>query len=54
MIVFFMQHFSKAELDWLEGYIKDEFDNDIPEGKVTHQHIHSDNAGQHFKSYGAI
>ena len=34
--------------------MKDEFAKDIQEGKVTHLHLHSDNAGQHFKSSGAI
>ena len=34
--------------------MREEFPNDIPEGKITHLHIHSDNATQHFKSCGAI
>ena len=49
-----MQHFSTSELEWLEKCTKEEFANDIPEGKITHLHLHSDNAGQHFKSSGAI
>ena len=49
-----MQHFSTVELKWLEGYTKEEFPNDIPEGVITHLHLHSDNATQHFKSVGAI
>ena len=51
---FAMQHLSTTELDWLEGYMKDESANDITEGKVTHLHLHSYNAGQHFKSSGSI
>ena len=51
---FAMQHFSNAELEWIEEYMKEEFANNIPEGKITHLHIHSDNSGQHFKSSGAI
>ena len=51
---FSMQHFSTVELKWLEGYMKEEFPNDIPEGVITHLHLHSDNATQHFKSVGAI
>ena len=49
-----MQNFSTAELDWIERYTKDEFTNDITEGNFTHLHLHSDNAGQHFSSSGAI
>ena len=51
---FSMQHFYTSELEWIEGYMKDEFSNDIPEGKVTHLHLHSYNSGQHFKSSGEI
>ena len=49
-----MQHLYTAELNWIEGYIKDEFSDAIPEGKVTHLHLQSDNAGQHFKSSDKI
>ena len=49
-----MQHFSTADLEGLEGYMKDEIANDISDGKVTHLHLHSYNASQHFKSSGAI
>ena len=52
--IFAMQHFSTAELEWLEEYTKEEFANNIPEVKITHLHIHSDNAGQYFKSFGVI
>ena len=51
---FAMQHFSTTELKWLEEYMNENFKNDIPEGKITHLHQHSDNAGQHFKSTGSI
>ena len=51
---FAMQHFSTAEIEWLEEYMNNEFPNDIPGGKITHLHRHLDNAGQHFKSTGAI
>ena len=51
---FAMQHFTTKELEWLEGYMKDNFKNDIPMGHITHLHQHSDNAGQHFKSTGSI
>ena len=34
--------------------MNENFKNDIPEGKITHLHQHSDNAGQHFKSTGSI
>ena len=51
---FAMQHFSTADLEGLEGYMKDEIANDISDGKVTHLHLHSYNASQHFKSSGAI
>ena len=34
--------------------MKEEFSNDIPEGKITHLHLQSDNAVQYFKSSGAI
>ena len=51
---FAMQHIYTAEIEWLEGYMNDEFADEIPERNVTHLHIHSDNAGQHFKSYGAF
>ena len=49
-----MQHFSTADLEGLEGYMKDEIANDISDGKVTDLHLHSYNASQHFKSSGAI
>ena len=48
-----MQHFTAHELDWLEDYMKEEFLDDIPE-KITHLQPHSDNAGSHLKSTGAI
>ena len=51
---FSMQHFSTADLEWLEGYMKDELSNYIPEVKVTHIHIQSDNVGRHFKGSVAI
>ena len=51
---FAMQHFTTKELNWLEEYMKENFDNDIPEGKITHLHQHSDNAGSHFKSTGSL
>ena len=34
--------------------MREEFPNDIPEGKITHLHLYSDNAGQHFQSIGII
>ena len=51
---FAMQHFSTAEMEWIEEYMNNEFPNDIPGGKIKHLYWRSDNAGQHFKSTGAI
>ena len=44
-----MQHLSSAELEWLEEYMNRNFPQDIPEDKITHLHLHSDNAGSHLK-----
>ena len=49
-----MQHFTTHELEWVETYMSSNFPNDLPAGKITHIHLHSDNATQHFKSTGAI
>ena len=51
---FSIYHFSAAKLECLEWYMKDEFANDIPEGKFTHLHQHSDNVGQYIKSSDTI
>ena len=51
---FSMQNFYTADLELLEGYTKDQFSNGIPEERVTHLHLNSDNAGQHFNISGAI
>eukprot|EP00984_Skeletonema_dohrnii_P017124 scaffold7728_cov75-Skeletonema_dohrnii-CCMP3373.AAC.2 len=49
-----MQHFTTHELEWLENYMNQNFPADIPTGRITLVHQHSDNAGQHFKNTGAI
>ena len=33
---FAMQHFSTAEMEWIEEYMNNEFPNDIPGGKIKH------------------
>ena len=49
-----MQHFTTNELIYLESYMKEHFPADIPTGRITRLHQHSDNAGSHFKNTGAI
>ena len=49
-----MQHFTKKELKTLEDLMKSEYPSDIPDGRIKRLHTHSDNAGQHFKSTGAM
>jgi hypothetical protein len=41
-------------MEWMKGYMTKYFPNDIPGGRITHLHAHSDNARQHFKSTGAL
>ena len=48
-----MQKFTTDELKYLESYMNENFPDDIPTGKITHLHQHSDNA-THFKCTGAI
>ena len=48
-----MQKFTTDEMKALEKYMNDNFPDDIPNGKITRLHQHSDNAS-HFKSTGAI
>ena len=48
-----MQHFTTNELLYLEGYTEDHYPADIPLGRITRLHQHSNNAGQHFKNTGA-
>ena len=49
-----MQHFTTKELEWIEEYMNSNFKNDIPTGKITCLHQHSDNAASHFKSTGSM
>ena len=49
-----MQYFTNHELKELEQYMIQNFPDDIPDGHIFRLHQHSDNAGQHFKSTGAI
>jgi len=49
-----MQHFTNNELKYLEGYLKQHFPADIPNGHIIRLHQHSDNAGQRFKNTVAI
>lgn len=49
-----MKQFTDTELVYLEGYMAENFPNDLIGGKIKRLHQHSDNASQHFKSTGAI
>ena len=51
---FAMQYFLLEEITWLEEFMKEEHQRDLPGGKVTHAYLHSDNIGSHFKSTRAI
>ena len=48
-----MQKFTNTEIEALEKYMNEKFPDDIPKGKISRLHQHSDNA-THFKSTGAI
>mmetsp|Transcript_22840 Transcript_22840/g.33875 ORF Transcript_22840/g.33875 Transcript_22840/m.33875 type:complete len:355 (-) Transcript_22840:336-1400(-) len=49
------QEFTLLEEKVMEKVIKENFPGDVgPEGKITKEYQHSDNATQHFKSTGAI
>ena len=49
-----MKTFSIKELEEVESYMRERFPSDIPIGRITHLHLHSDNAATHFKSTGAM
>ena len=51
---FAMKQFTDKELDYLEGYMKDSFPNNLINGSIKRLHQHSDNASQHFKSTGSL
>lgn len=53
---FAMQHYTEAELPWLEKYMQENFPNDLDDGCdfITRFHRHSDIACQHFQNTGAI